>query len=63
MFLGKGILKICSKFGGEHPCRSVSVPKNISGGLLLDIIFAVGNYSYKLSTENNEIHISLPASQ
>ena len=21
-FLGKGILKICSKFTGEHPCRS-----------------------------------------
>ena len=23
MFLRKGILKICSKFTGEHPCRSV----------------------------------------
>ena len=23
VFLGKGILKICSKFTGEHPCRSV----------------------------------------
>ena len=22
MFLGKSILKICSKFTGEHPCRS-----------------------------------------
>ena len=22
-FLGKGVLKICSKFIGEHPCRSV----------------------------------------
>ena len=22
-FLGKGVLKICSKFKGEHPCRSV----------------------------------------
>ena len=22
MFLGKGLLKICSKFTGEHPCRS-----------------------------------------
>ena len=21
-FLGKGVLKICSKFTGEHPCRS-----------------------------------------
>ena len=21
MFLGKGILKICSKFTGEHPCQ------------------------------------------
>ena len=23
VFLGKGFLKICSKFTGEHPCRSV----------------------------------------
>ena len=23
MILGKGVLKICSKFTGEHPCRSV----------------------------------------
>ena len=23
MFLRKGVLKICSKFTGEHPCRSV----------------------------------------
>ena len=23
VFLGKGALKICSKFTGEHPCRSV----------------------------------------
>ena len=23
MFLGKGVLKICTKFTGEHPCRSV----------------------------------------
>ena len=22
MFLGKGVLKICSKFTGEHPCRN-----------------------------------------
>ena len=23
VFLGKGVLKICRKFTGEHPCRSV----------------------------------------
>ena len=23
VFLGKGVLKICSKFTGEHPCRSL----------------------------------------
>ena len=22
VFLGKGVLKICSRFTGEHPCRS-----------------------------------------
>ena len=25
VFLGKGILKICNKFKGEHPCQSVSL--------------------------------------
>ena len=33
MFLGKGILKICSKFTGEHPC-----PKVISIKLLCNFI-------------------------
>ena len=23
VFLGKGVLKVCSRFTGEHPCRSV----------------------------------------
>ena len=23
VFIGKGVLKICSKFSGEHPCRRV----------------------------------------
>ena len=30
VFLEKGVLKICSKFTGEHPCRS-----EISNGVLL----------------------------
>ena len=47
-FLGKGVLKISSKFTGEHPCRSL-IPikffskffrtpfyKNTSGRLLLN---------------------------
>ena len=25
VFLGKGVLKICSKFTGEHPCLSVVI--------------------------------------
>ena len=32
MFLGKGVLKICSKFTGEHLCRtviSINMGKNI----------------------------------
>ena len=27
VFLGKGVPKICSKFTGEHPCRSVILIK------------------------------------
>ena len=29
VFLGKGALKTCSKFTGEHPCRSVTSIKVI----------------------------------
>ena len=54
MFLRKGVLKICSKFAEQHPCRSaISIGcspvnfqhifrtpfrKNISGGLLLSFL-------------------------
>ena len=38
VFLGIGILKICTKFTGEHPCRSVIlIILQSSGGLLLHI--------------------------
>ena len=31
VFLGKGVLKICSKFTGEHPCRNaISIKLQIS---------------------------------
>ena len=33
VFLGKGLLKICSKFTGEHPCQSA-----ISINLLCNLI-------------------------
>ena len=38
MFQGKGVLKICRKFTGEHPCRSAISIKllcNFIGGLIL----------------------------
>ena len=39
MFLEKGVVKLCSKFTGEHSCRSVtSFYKNSYGGLLLSFI-------------------------
>ena len=34
IFLGKGALKICSKFTGEHPCQSVILLKSVSATLL-----------------------------
>ena len=34
VFLGKGALKICSKFTGAHPCRSVILLKSVSATLL-----------------------------
>ena len=43
LFLGKGVLKICSKFTGEYPCRSV-----ISVKLLCNVLI-----SYPLKTSEN----------
>ena len=37
VLLGKGVLKICSKFTGEHPCRSVISIKLLSPVNLLHI--------------------------
>ena len=38
VFLRKGILKICNKFTGEHPCRSMISAKSYFGmGVLLYI--------------------------
>ena len=39
VFLAKGVLKICSKFTGEHPCRSVISIKLQSNGFLLYVCF------------------------
>ena len=36
MFLRKGVMKICSKFTGEHPCRSV-ISIKFQGSFLLKI--------------------------
>ena len=40
VFLGKGVLKICSKFTGEHLCRNVISIKlrSTSGRLLLESV-------------------------
>ena len=43
LFLGKSVLKVCSKCTGKHPCRSVYIfrilfPKITSGGLTLALI-------------------------
>ena len=41
MLLGEGVLKICSKFTGEHPCRSV-----ISMKLLCNVIEIVLRHGF-----------------
>ena len=60
VFLGKGVLKICSKFTGEHPCRSaISIKllcKNTSGRLLLSV-----SYEKLRQTYESLINVSLAA--
>ena len=45
VFLGKVVLKICSKFIGEHPCRSLISIKLQSKATLLKSHFGMGAYS------------------
>ena len=42
VFLVKGVLKICSKFTGEHPCRSAISIKFICKATLLKSDFSMG---------------------
>ena len=42
VFLEKGVLKICSKFTGEHPCRNVISIKLESKATLLKSHFGMG---------------------
>ena len=40
MFLGKGVLEICSKFTGEYPCQTpISIKLQSIGVHLLDVSF------------------------
>ena len=47
VFLGKDVLKLCSKFTGEHPCRSVILVKLLCkfkyhrASVILDIAFLI----------------------
>ena len=66
VFLGKGVLKICSRFTGEHPCRSAIFQsnfieitlrqscspfhKNTSGWLLLSVAPAAAGLKYRISS-------------
>ena len=36
-FLGKGVLRICSKFTGEHPCRS-AISIKLQANLLVNLL-------------------------
>ena len=34
LFLGKGVLNICSKFTREHPCKATLLKSHVSMGVL-----------------------------
>ena len=48
MLLGKGVLKICSKFTGEHPCRIAISIKLQSKATLLNSHISIGCLSVNL---------------
>ena len=52
VFLGKDVLKLCSKFTGEHPCRSVILVKLLCkfkyhrASVILDIAFLITFFQF-----------------
>ena len=67
VFLKKGVLEICSKFTGDHPCRSVisiklrsnckfAVTVNTSGELLLNGLSSHYHISIKGATKLYFMH-------
>ena len=50
VFLVKGVLKICSKFTGEHPCRSVISTSKVYVKLLKLFYFLLTQAYEKIET-------------
>ena len=55
VFLGKGVLKICCKFSGEHPCRSL-----ISRKLLFEFILQHGCSPVNLLHNFRNLYLRTP---
>ena len=52
VFLQKGVLKICSKFTGEHPCRSmISIKLQSSSDYAQHMLNCQGFFSLSMITE------------
>ena len=52
MFLGKGALRICSKFTGEHPCRSVVSVKLQSISIMLQNLLNIFRIPFLKNTSS-----------
>ena len=64
VFLGKGALKICSKFAGEHPCRSVISIKLQSNQLMIytkgkNLITVLAKALHQRFLASSKIHLRL----
>ena len=60
VFLGKAVLKICSKFTGEHPCRS-AICCIFSEQLFLGTPLGDCFWSFYVMRSKNKIKQELPA--
>ena len=60
VFLGKGILKICNKFTGEHPCQSVTSIKLLSN--FVEIMLHIFRALFPRNTSGGLllVHFSVP---
>ena len=59
VFLGKGVLKICSKFKGEHPCQSATSGLTTNHYQVFQNVFLLKNFVQRKCEGEQDVSLAL----